>query len=880
MVRLASNILLAKFHFWRPLQAIALRAFDLRPTVSRPTVLRSISLRQQRLHKRVLFGITIFALLCLATPAHSDKYRVDIKRTQYGIPHVTANDWGSLGFGYGYAFAQDNYCTLLRGIIAARGESARWFGEEEGDPDSDFILTWLNGDEAKMRREWVDVQPRHIQELVKGYADGLNRYVDDVGIAHLPQDCRSGPWVSTVTDVDILRFLRKLAMQGSTDNPLARAMIMARTGPTQPTARLKKFSKEEADAVRSGLQSWRVPMLDISAGGSNAYALGREATQSGRGMLLGNPHYPWQGISRFYEVHLTYPGVYDVMGASLFGMPMVNAGFNENIAWTHTVSVAARFSLFELKINPDNLLQYQYGTEVDGTPVWRNVSVEPVTIQVKMPSGSLQSRTHTFYRSHHGFIMNLSPLLDVPLLQPLVQSLIGGWPMSTGTLLTMRDANENNTRGITQWVTMGQAKTLDAFTQALGMIGIPWLNTVAVDRGGKAYYGDISVVPHIDNAKLARCGTSPIAKIALALSQSQVFILDGADPSCEWGEDADSPAGSNVFGYGSLPKIYRDDYVANSNDSYWLSNPQQPLTGFPTVISTLSAEGAPQMLRTTLAHDQVAKRLDGSDGLGAPKFTLENLQQVLFSSRVLAAERILDDMLEICAQSRSKHARASDGSMINITRACEVLTAWDRTVTLDAVGAQVFTEAWKYLAQHAKSGQSWFWRQPFDPLNPVATPSGLNTENYAVHYLVLRSIATAVRQLRVAGVDLDAPWRDVQYVTRNSEDIPIHGGIGSMGAFSVIEAPLEEGGYRNVIVGNTYIQTVTWDESICPVAYGMLVQSQSTDPDSPFYADQTKLYSQLDSQQAWPKLPFCAADIDAMQIGDTLHLDVEVGEAG
>ena len=45
--------------------------------------------------------------------------------------------------------------------------------------------------------------------------------------------------------------------------------------------------------------------------GSNAIALGRLATTNGRGMLLGNPHYPWSGPSRFHMAHLTIPGELD-----------------------------------------------------------------------------------------------------------------------------------------------------------------------------------------------------------------------------------------------------------------------------------------------------------------------------------------------------------------------------------------------------------------------------------------------------------------------------------------------------------------------------------------------------------------------------------------
>lgn len=51
--------------------------------------------------------------------------------------------------------------------------------------------------------------------------------------------------------------------------------------------------------------------------GSNAWAFGREATGTGAAMLLGNPHFPWAGVNRFWQVHLTMPGSLDVMGAAI-----------------------------------------------------------------------------------------------------------------------------------------------------------------------------------------------------------------------------------------------------------------------------------------------------------------------------------------------------------------------------------------------------------------------------------------------------------------------------------------------------------------------------------------------------------------------------------
>ncbi len=44
--------------------------------------------------------------------------------------------------------------------------------------------------------------------------------------------------------------------------------------------------------------------------------------------------------------------------------------------------------------------------------------------------------------------------------------------------------------------------------------------------------------------------------------------------------------------------------------------------------------------------------------------------------------------------------------------------------------------------------------------------------------------------------------------------------------------------------------------------------SQSTNPESPYFADQTKLYS----DKQWVRFPFCDEDITAAQVGETLLL--------
>ena len=61
-------------------------------------------------------------------------------------------------------------------------------------------------------------------------------------------------------------------------------------------------------------------------------------------MLLADPHFPWVGAERFYQFQPTLPGKLNVQGASLHGIPVVNIGFNDHVAWSHTVSTAWRFT--------------------------------------------------------------------------------------------------------------------------------------------------------------------------------------------------------------------------------------------------------------------------------------------------------------------------------------------------------------------------------------------------------------------------------------------------------------------------------------------------------------------------------------------------------
>ena len=67
--------------------------------------------------------------------------------------------------------------------------------------------------------------------------------------------------------------------------------------------------------------------------------------------------------------------------------------------------------------------------------------------------------------------------------------------------------------------------------------------------------------------------------------------------------------------------------------------------------------------------------------------------------------------------------------------------------------------------------------------------------------------------------------------------------------------------------GTSYIQVVSFDDA-GPVADALLSYSQSTDPASPYYADQTRAFA----TKSWHRLPFLPADIARQKTGSTLDI--------
>jgi acyl-homoserine-lactone acylase len=284
--------------------------------------------------------------------------------------------------------------------------------------------------------------------------------------------------------------------------------------------------------------------------------------------------------------------------------------------------------------------------------------------------------------------------------------------------------------------------------------------------------------------------------------------------------------------------------VENSNDSAWLANADQPLTGYERVFGTI---GTQRSMRTRGAVEDVAAMAD-KGGL-----TVRDLQRQQFANRVPAADLTVADVARACAALPGGTATGSDGKAVEVSEACGVLKAWDRAMDTDSRGALLFDRFWRKLTALVPRDQ--LWKVPFSAADPVNTPNTLNTDAPGL----ATALADTVTELRTAGIALDAKLGANQFVVRGGKRVPVPGGTESLGVWNKIEArwSAADGGYAEVSTGSSHIQAVGWDGGRCPVARTLLTYSQSSNPNSPHYRDQTRLFS----DEKWVKSRFCEKDI-------------------
>lgn len=723
-----------------------------------------------------------------ATGGWTKPLEAEIRWTRYGVPHIKANDYESLGFGYGYAIAPNRLCLLASRILTLRGERSRWFGAD-GSVVAGFLPTNnLNSDlfhRVQLASEDVAAATKALsadaRALASGYAAGYSRYVSEMSEQQRAQACQGAP-IPMMEASDVVRAMMSIGVIWKSFQvlPFAAASAWGQPAPTKSA-------------------STAAPMMHPPASfGSNAWAYGGDVTGTGSAIVIGNPHTFWRDVwLNMHQLHLTIPGKIDVAGADFAGLPLPVTGFNDHVAWSiEAPSTVTYYVLQKMQVETGDAPGYV----IDGER--RPLRIAPITLEIKQADGSIARKEFPIAWSELGALYQL----------PAVPGRPQGWYAVT-------DAGDGNALGLDQMLAIARAKSTAEFRDATVRYRGLGSHLIAGDRNGDVLYVEAGPLLDVDTDSLTRCG----------VKEAMFNLFDGSRSACSIRDRNGKP---RLIADDKQPAIVTRGIVQNVNNSYHYSIHGQALQGYSPML------GRPTQFDLRLPmSDKRMKEISG-DG----KVTLDEALAVVFDNRNYAAETWLDGMLPACKAA---------GLSANVTRACAILSRWDKKNDANSRGTLLFHQLWPRVQKIPGLIAA------VAPEKPLAARAvELDAERGKQFIAAIEQTIAELDALQLKG---DEPWGSMLVARTPKASIPLHGGSNDAGVLNVLGGKeLTHEGFSAIVSGSAYIQRVSWQAGQV-IAEVVLAHGQSADPSSEHASDQLENFA----NKRLLRMPFTDAQIQA-----------------
>ncbi len=362
-----------------------------------------------------------------------DVNNIEIIRDNYGVPHIYSNTDKELAYGLAWAHSEDDFKTIQEAYLAGNALLSKHIGLR-GAP-VDFLSQLIRSDEI-IDSLYNAIDKKFI-EVVKGYAQGINRYAEL--------------------------------------NP--KEVLVKKLFPITPKKMLKYsflqlFISSEGDRAVRAIFENDFESLNFHRRnelGSNLFSFSTKKTNNGETYMAVNTHQPLDGPTSWYEVHLESKEGTSIIGATFAGAPCVLTGSNKNLAWTHTVNRPDKTDIFQLEMVKKSKRKYYFDDKILKLKKYRGKAfIKILGIPIKV--------SKKYYSSVYG---------------PTLKNKTGFFSVRTGSLFKVR--------GLEQWWKMNKASSFKEFYSILEMNEIPGYNIGYADKDDNIFYISNGLIPKRNN---------------------------------------------------------------------------------------------------------------------------------------------------------------------------------------------------------------------------------------------------------------------------------------------------------------------------------------------------------------------------------------------
>ena len=404
------------------------------------------------------------------------KATVRVYRDGYHVPHILAGNEYDLFFAQGFVTAQDRLWQMDLRRRTAQGRLSEVFGRSALKTDSLMLMLGLK----RLAQDILPTLSAESKRIYQAYADGINAYID-IHQKKLPVEFqllnyKPAPWRIE----DCIACLRLFGWESSSEwtTDITMGILVEKVGLDMARALIPDLIIDHPVAIsryKPNLSSILDPVLRLRSGEAwpkpnslgHGWVISGSRSVTGTPILINHLHAVLRNPAQWYEIHLVGDR-FHVHGFSYPGIPMVWAGYNQDIAWGLGDLNVDDIDLFIERLNPDNTTQMLVGKSYQ--PM--ELLVEDIPLKFGSPLQTVIQKTD-----------------NGPVIATVSQE--DSSPFAVSIRWTGQEISDEGKA----LYHLNLAQDWDEFRNALRHIRVPALNVIYADREGNIGLQAVGSIP-------------------------------------------------------------------------------------------------------------------------------------------------------------------------------------------------------------------------------------------------------------------------------------------------------------------------------------------------------------------------------------------------